>query len=106
LSGKFNAKPLGEISKILSYRVIRNRKSRNIYLDQEQYLEIVLDRFGITKKSHKQRVIPVPDYESLCPVSDTDTRISITEYQQVIGCLMFAIILSRPDIMFVLGKLA
>jgi hypothetical protein len=48
LSSRFKAKPLGEISKILGCRVIRDRKNRTIYLDQEQYLATVLDRFGIT----------------------------------------------------------
>ena len=40
------------------------------------------------------------------PSTDDDERINVTEYQQAIGCLMFAMVLTRPDIAFVLGKLA
>ena len=43
LSYRFNAKNLGEISKILGVRIIRERKTRTIYLDQEQYISGVLD---------------------------------------------------------------
>ncbi len=106
LSGRFKAKPLGEISKILGSRVIRDRKNRTIYLDQEQYLSTILDRFGITQESHKKRSIPVPDYESMRTATPEDKRIDVTEYQQGVGCLMFAMVLTRPDIAFVLGKLA
>ena len=33
LKGKFNAKPLGEIKKILGIRITRDRKYKTIYLD-------------------------------------------------------------------------
>ena len=50
--------------------------------------------------------MPVQDYESLRPASTTDTRIDVTEYQQVIGSLLFAMVFTRPDIAFVIGKLS
>lgn len=106
LSQRFHAKNLGETEKILGIRVIRDRPNRTIYLDQEQYITEVLARFGITNKTHKEKKIPAADYESLRPASDNDTRINITEYQQVIGSLMFAMVTTRPDIAFVLGKLS
>lgn len=106
LSDRFNTKNLGEIQKILGVRVTRDRKNRTIYLDQEQYLRTVLDKFGIKQKTHKDKKIPVADYTSFRPAADDDTRIDVTEYQAGIGSLMFAMVLTRPDIAFVLGKLA
>src|ERR1700726_4340140 len=50
--------------------------------------------------------MPIANYEQLRPSGDNDRRISTIEYQQAIGCLMFAIVLTRPDIAFVLGRLA
>jgi hypothetical protein len=47
LSDRFHTKDLGAISKILGIRVTRDRNNRALYLDQEQYLESVLTRFGI-----------------------------------------------------------
>jgi hypothetical protein len=48
LAVRFNAKNLGEIKKILGARLTRDRKNRIPYIDQEQYLTTVLNRFGIT----------------------------------------------------------
>jgi hypothetical protein len=51
------------------------------------------------------RKIPSADYTSFRPATNNDTRIDTTEYQQGIGSLMFAIVLTRPDIAFTLRKL-
>jgi hypothetical protein len=106
LRARFNAKDLGEIKKILGARVTQDRKNRTLYLDQEQYLNSVLEKFGITKETAKTKRIPAADYESLRPANGTDKRINVTEYQQAIGSLMYAMIFTRPDIAFVLGKLS
>jgi hypothetical protein len=106
LSERFNTKNLGEISKILGARVTRDRKNHVLEIDQEQYLTSVLDKFGITKEVHKGKKIPAADYENLRPATKNDTRINVTEYQQGIGSLMYAMVFTRPDIAFVLGKLS
>ncbi|KAI0992387.1 hypothetical protein K3495_g15798, partial [Podosphaera aphanis] len=106
LSARFNAKSLGEISKILGVRITRDRRNRTVFLDQEQYLSTTLDMFGFPKEKYQAKKIPVADYEHLRPTSETDERINTSEYQHVVGKLMYAMILTRPDIAFVLGRLA
>jgi hypothetical protein len=106
LSGRFKAKNLGEIAKILGARVTRDRKNRTLDLDQEQYLITILDRFGISTEQHVSKKTPASDYEALRPATSSDPRIDVTEYQQVIGCVLFAMIFTRPDIAFVTGKLS
>ena len=66
----------------------------------------MLDKFGMSNKSYKDKKIPIADYRSFRPATDDDIRIDMTEYQQGIGSLMFAMILTRPDIAFALGKLS
>lgn len=106
LSARFNSKNLGEIGKILGVRVIRDRANKTIYLDQQQYLETVLDNYGITSAKYKPKKIPAADYEHLKPATPEDAHIDSTEYSQVIGSLMYAMIFTRPDMAFVLGRLA
>lgn len=106
LDDRFNAKDLGEVKKILGARVTRDRETRTLYLDQEQYITNVLDRFGITTAQHKAKPIPVGDYKNFRPAADTDQRINVTEYQQGIGSLMYAMVFTRPDIAFAMGKLS
>jgi hypothetical protein len=67
LSARPNTKNLGEIEKILGARVTQDRKNCALYLDQEQYLTTVLDRFRITVEKHKSKKIPTANYESLGP---------------------------------------
>lgn len=106
LSSRFNAKNLGEINKILGARVTRNRQFRTLEIDQEQYLSSVLDKFGITQEAFKPKRVPATGYENLRPATDNDERINVNEYQQAIGSLMYAMIFTRPDIAFILGKLS
>jgi hypothetical protein len=106
LSVRFNAKNLWEIEKILGARVTCIRKNRILYIDQEQYLTTVLDRFGITAEKYKAKKIPIADYELLCVADEKDKRINVSEYQQGIGSLLYALVFTRPDIAFVLGKLS
>ncbi|TVY60796.1 Retrovirus-related Pol polyprotein from transposon TNT 1-94, partial [Lachnellula suecica] len=90
LRARFHAKDLGEIKKILGARVTRDRKHKTLYLDQEQYLNSILEKFGITKEKAKSRPVPTTNYDNLRPANEINKRINITE----------------PDIAFVLGKLS
>jgi Reverse transcriptase (RNA-dependent DNA polymerase)/gag-polypeptide of LTR copia-type len=106
LSQRFTTKNLGEATKLLGIRITRNRKSREIYLDQEQYLEGVLRKFGIDAAKYRRRGTPMRDYENLRPTQPEEERHDANEYQQVIGSLMYAMVHTRPDIAFTLGKLS
>jgi hypothetical protein len=106
LSARFNAKNLGEISKILGVRVTRDRSKRTIELDQEQYLEKVLTKFGFPKAVHHDIPTPMDGYNDLRPATSNDTRVDATWYREVVGSLMYAMIYTRPDIAFALGRLS
>ena len=106
---RFRTKDLGEISKILSIRITRDRLNKTIYLDQEQYLQLVMKRFGFQLlKQYSHRYVPLPpsNYDSIRPAQPSDSRADKTLYQQGIGSLMYAMIHTRPDIAFALGKLS
>ena len=106
LSSRFNAKDLGGISKILGIRVTRNRKTRELFIDQEHYLRTVLDRFRFKEPPHKTKWIPLNGYDKIRPVSEQDMAIDETEYQQAIGSVMYGMVLTRPDIAFTTGRLS
>lgn len=106
ISSRFRAKDLGEIEKILGMRITRNRKKRTLWIDQEQYLNGVLTKFGIEHGKHKPRAVPISGYDLLRPANSKDERIDIPQYQQIIGSLLYATTHTRPDISFALGKLS
>lgn len=65
ISDPFSIKNLGEFKFILSVRYYRDRSIKTIYLEQEQHISRILDKFDITKEKHKAREIPVAYYEHL-----------------------------------------
>ena len=81
LKRKFNTKPLGEIKKILGIRITRDRKHKTIYLDQEEYINNILNRYGFTHEKSQPIKIPASDYTYLRPLTDEDTLINVIEYQ-------------------------
>ena len=108
LDARFNAKNLGEIRKILGVRVTRNRANKTVELDQEQYLDKILSKFGFkqAKPQRKEISTPIDGYCDLHPANDKDKRIDATWYREVIGSLMYAMVYTRPDIAFALGRLS
>jgi hypothetical protein len=72
LSPRFNAKNLEEIEKNLDASVICDRKNQTLYLDQEQYLTTVLNRFRIIVEKNQSKKILTADYELLRPADEKD----------------------------------
>lgn len=79
-------------------------------MDQEQYLEKVLDRIElplISSSTSKPRFVPLSGKcEKLENSHDGELRTDKNEYQQKFGSLMFAAVYSRPDIAFHIGRLS
>ena len=50
---------------ILRVRVTQNRETREIFLNQENYLDTKLTKLGILKAKYKPAKIPAADYEHL-----------------------------------------
>ncbi|KHJ33307.1 putative eka-like protein [Erysiphe necator] len=96
----------GAVIKVLGLRITRNRANRKIYLNQEQNITGVLDKVGITNARYKRKSILAADYKIRRLSKEDDTRINVKEYQQAIGSLMFAMIITRPDIAFILRNLS
>jgi hypothetical protein len=94
------------VSKLLGIRITQNQKTREIYLDQENYLTKVLNKFGISSAKYRKRGVLMRDYESLRPTEPEDDRHDAKEYQQAIGGLMYAMVHTRPNIAFALEKLS
>jgi hypothetical protein len=83
----------------LGVRVTRDRKAGTIELDQEQYLDKVLTKFGFPHAVHKATNIStlIDGYHDLRQATPEDRRIDMTWYREVIGSVMYAMVYKRPD---------
>lgn len=103
---RFNTKNLRGIYKILGVRIIRNKKDRTLFIDQEQYLEKILCKFGFPKPTHKAQRIPTDGYDSLRLSKESNVRVDAKEYATIIRSIMFAMVYTRLDIDFALVRLS
>lgn len=100
LSTKFSMKDLGEADVILGIKI--KREGKGLTLTQSHYIEKVVKRFQCDKSTPVST--PMDPSEKLLP--NLGEPISQLEYSQVIGCLMYAMTSTRPDIAFAVGKLS
>lgn len=109
LSNNFQMKDLGEASSVLGMRITRNRKACSIAIDQTQYIKDMLSRFGMSDCNPVSTPLDLNQKLSakFSPTSDEEKEKMCREpYMQLIGSLLFAAQVSRPDISFAVNLLS
>ncbi|KAG7303823.1 hypothetical protein JYU34_010719 [Plutella xylostella] len=91
LMNEFEMKDLGEVHQFLGMRVAKN--SEGIFLDQTMYIEKILERFGM--QDCKPAVTPMETKHKLEKATISDANL---EYRNLVGCLMYLSVCTRPDI--------
>ena len=101
LNSEFDMKDLGPVKKILGMEIIRNRRNGTMILSQSKYLEKLLESFGMS--SNKSIVTLLASHFklscSLCLRIDEEIcEMTKVSYVNVVGCTMYAMVLTRPDL--------
>nr|GEU89784.1 zinc finger, CCHC-type [Tanacetum cinerariifolium] len=102
LSSSFLMKDMGEADVIFGIKIKRENKGIVITVTQSHYIEKIL------KKFNREDCYPVSTtidlIEKLKP--NTCKHVDQLEYSRAIGCLMYVMTSTRPDIAFVVGRLS
>ena len=99
---KWECRDLGDCKEFLRMRIVR--KDRKIFLDQCSYLEKVVERFGMQNAKYART--PLPTGYQPAPNQGKVNPLIRSEFQQVIGSLLYIMLGTRPDIAFAVTKLA
>ncbi|GJY78441.1 zinc finger, CCHC-type containing protein [Tanacetum coccineum] len=99
-SSKFSMKDMGEADVILGIRIKHESNEKEI--SQSYYIEKVLNKFNYFDCTSVST--PMDTNEKLMP--NNGQVVSQLEYSKVIGCSMYAMTCTRPDIAFAVGKLS
>ncbi|GKG33743.1 hypothetical protein Tco_0433902, partial [Tanacetum coccineum] len=91
---------MGEADVILGIRI--KHESNGIAISQSYYIEKVLKKFNYSDSTPVST--PLDTCDKLMP--NRGLAVSQLLYSRVIGCLMYAMTCTRPDIAFVVGKLS
>ncbi|CAI7733022.1 unnamed protein product [Closterium sp. NIES-54] len=95
---------LGELRSYLGLQITRDRAHRTITLTRSHMVQQVLQRFGFTWSS--AQATPLATGHSLsAPPSDESVEPS-GPYPELVGCLMYLMTCTRPDLAYPLGLLA
>ncbi|CAI7846657.1 unnamed protein product [Closterium sp. NIES-54] len=95
---------LGELTSYLGLRITRDRAQRTITLTQSHMVQQVLQRFGFTYSSPQSTPLPT-SHSFSAPPSDESIEPS-GPYQELVGCLMYLMTCTRPDLAYPLSILA
>ncbi|KAH9687674.1 hypothetical protein KPL70_014852 [Citrus sinensis] len=101
LNSEFEMKDLGYARKILGMEIRRNRSKGIMFLSQEKYLRKVLETFDMSKAKPVQ--LPLASHFRLSNLQCLQTEaekqdMASVPYANAVGCLMYAMVLTRPDI--------
>ncbi|CAI5976025.1 unnamed protein product [Closterium sp. NIES-64] len=95
---------LGELRSYLGLQITRDRARRTITLTQSHMVEQVLERFGFTYSS--PQATPLSTRHSLSALPSDESVESSGPYPELVGCLMYLMTCTRPDLAYPLSILA
>jgi len=101
----FDMKDLDEAKWILQMKIERSRRdtgSSKLSISQEQYVETILERHGMSNCNPART--PMASNTHLPVLSEAE--IDIIECQRCIGSLMYLMVCTRPDIAYSVGVLS
>jgi len=103
LKGKYEMTDLGEMKRFLGIEITRDRKVRTIRLNQERYIDEVLQRFGMENCKPMKTPLPTrPNLEVYTEDANPDDRLL---YQSMLGSIMYAMLWTRPDLAYTVSLL-
>lgn len=109
LAREFDMKDLGPANKILGMQIHRDRKDRQIWLSQRNYLRNVLRRFNMQDCKPISTPLPI-NYKlssGMNPSNEAEKmEMSRVPYALAVGSLMYAMICTRPDIAQAVGAVS
>ena len=92
---KYRRKDLGNCEWIVGMRVTRDRKNTKLYLDQEQYLNTILNQLNM--QNCNPSITPEETFR-LSKFQEDEQQVDLKLYQSIVGALMYAAISTRHDI--------
>ncbi|CAI7916288.1 unnamed protein product [Closterium sp. NIES-54] len=95
---------LGELTSYLGLRITRDRAQCTITLTLSHMVQQVLQRFGFTYSSPQST--PLPTGHSLSAAPSDESVEPSGPYPELVGCLMYLMTCTRPDLGYPLSLLA
>ena len=83
--------------------ILRNRKDHLLYLSQPGYVKTILRRFNMDN-CHPRKLPAEPN--TRLQRSSEESKAIQAPYREAVGCLMYLMLTTRPDIAFAVGQIS
>ncbi|EFQ91334.1 hypothetical protein PTT_11852 [Pyrenophora teres f. teres 0-1] len=105
LNSRYGIKDLGEAISFLNITILRNTRDKKLWISQHGYIEKICTKFGIDDSG---RTATTPLLSSYRPqqYEGQATLHQITEMQEKVGSILYAAVVSRPDVSFAASQLS
>ncbi|KAJ9530530.1 hypothetical protein QJQ45_012533 [Haematococcus lacustris] len=103
LQQAFEVHDLGPDRDFLGMRITYDRATRTLQLNQQQYIEQLLQRFG--KAECNGRQLPLDAGTKLVREGEQLSSADTHTYRELVGALLYASTCTRPDIALAVGQL-
>ena len=109
LFDRFEMRHLGELEWFLGIQISRKRETGLLWLSQQSYIEKIISKFNVSiNLENKGPATPLPYGSGMQLVRNSGqaTNQEIHAYQQIVGSINFAAVITRPDVAFAASKLS
>ncbi|CAN0376942.1 unnamed protein product [Ascophyllum nodosum] len=100
LGQKFKLKDMGDAGYCIGCHITRNRKARELKLDQHLYVESMVKRFDVKKATKIPIASGVPTLSKADEPRNPEEKEEMRKfpYREAVGALMWTATMTRPDI--------
>lgn len=106
LKSEFEMNDLGQVSRILGIYITRERRTCQMFLSHQTYLEKILLKYGMSQA----RPVPIPlsaqfklSKTQAPKIDEKDQQMMEIPYANIVGSIMYSMVCSRPDLAYALS---
>jgi len=104
LMDRYELRDMGPLNWFLGIRILRDRQQRKLWLCQDSYIEKIARTFHL--EHVKPPSTPMATQQELVPYDGKASPQEIYTYQQKVGSLLYATIITRPDVAHTASRLS
>ena len=104
LKAEFKMTDMGELQYYVGVSVIQDKQNSRVWLHQKQYINKIIEKFG--QAEAKTVSTPADMNVKLTKDDGVSKPVDPTQYQSIIGSLLYLAVATRPDIAYSVGVLS
>src|SRR5947207_7266863 len=103
---EFEMKDMGELKHFLGIQVRQDREHRQIHVDQSEYINTILEKYGLADCNPVTTSIATGTRLRKSTPDDNNLMEDSKEYQSIVRSQMYAMLCTRPDLAYAISQVS